>query len=108
VPEYIRKKIKNGKRKKTEFNIDLKKLCKLIGYYAAEGHYQNGLYFSFHKNEIEYHNDVKNLIKDIYNLDAYFIDHHQSVRQVAVLSRDIEDNFKNYVTGTDINKKLAN
>jgi len=47
-------------------------LCKLIGYFLAEGSYGDGsLNFSFNNNEIEYINDVKNIIKNIFDLDVY-------------------------------------
>jgi dTDP-4-amino-4,6-dideoxygalactose transaminase/intein/homing endonuclease len=47
-------------------------LCRLIGYFIAEGSYgDGGLNFSFNTNEIEYINDVKNIIKNIFNLDVF-------------------------------------
>ncbi|MBN3033559.1 MAG: DegT/DnrJ/EryC1/StrS family aminotransferase [Candidatus Saganbacteria bacterium] len=45
-------------------------LFRLIGYFIAEGAYQNGLVFSFHKKERDLINDVKRLIKALFGLSV--------------------------------------
>lgn len=47
-------------------------LCRLIGYFIAEGSFKDttGLSFSFHRDEVEYHNDVYNIFKDIFGITA--------------------------------------
>jgi dTDP-4-amino-4,6-dideoxygalactose transaminase/intein/homing endonuclease len=44
------------------------KLCRLIGYFMAEGSYQNGILLSFHKQEIELIDDVREIAKTLFNL----------------------------------------
>lgn len=42
---------------------------RLVGYYLAEGHIDNNvLNFSFNKKEVEYINDVKKIMSDLFNL----------------------------------------
>ena len=51
-----------------------KKLSRLLGYYVAEGSSSlNAIEFSFHANEVEYHNEVQSLIKEIFGIDSYKI-----------------------------------
>lgn len=46
---------------------------RLIGYYLAEGHTdERGVYFSFHKDEHEYHNDVCRLMYLSFGLIGHF------------------------------------
>ncbi len=45
------------------------KLMRLLGYYVAEGYSRSEVDFCFNKNETEKINDVKNLVREIFNLE---------------------------------------
>lgn len=69
VPEDLRIAIKNSpKNKYIPYKIDVSvELCRLIGYYIAEGSYtEGGLCFSFHKKEDEYINDIKHILNGVF------------------------------------------
>ncbi|MBC8485370.1 MAG: DNA adenine methylase, partial [Bacteroidetes bacterium] len=68
-PKYHNKKTKYGKRKQSTLKMDLNNFCKLLGYYAAEGHFQDGLVFSFAVNEYEYHKEVCKLSNMLFNVE---------------------------------------
>ncbi|MBM3256674.1 MAG: hypothetical protein FJZ04_04390, partial [Candidatus Moranbacteria bacterium] len=45
-------------------------LCRLIGYFMAEGSYQDGLIFSFNRKELNLINDVKKIVKSIFGMQS--------------------------------------
>jgi len=52
---------------------DVKKFMRLLGYYVAEGFCDNKrIGFAFNKNEIEYHEDVSKLMKELFGLDVHY------------------------------------
>lgn len=63
-------------------------LCRLIGYYIAEGSYQNGLTFSFHKNETDLINDVIEISKSQFNIIP-------SVKKSSINGVNVEIQSKN-------------
>ena len=97
---YIHKK---SHTKQLQYNGNLPELSELLGFYAAEGHSQNGLIFSFNVKENDYLERVKALIKSVFNIDAkiYPNSPHSTVSQVRVHSVEIEHFFKeNLINGT--------
>ncbi|MDH3324092.1 MAG: hypothetical protein OEL89_00475 [Candidatus Peregrinibacteria bacterium] len=82
INDIITQKINEIPLKKGEFknfNHEIKwnkDLFRLFGYYLAEGHIEflkgisYGIGFSFHKKEREYINEVKNLMKKIFNIEG--------------------------------------
>ena len=74
-------------------------LCRLIGYFLAEGSYGGGgLNFSFNINEIEYINDVKNIVKNIFNLDVYNnINENMNSCNIQVYSSTLKIFFKDFL-----------
>lgn len=102
LPPYNNIIIKKGRRKNTKFTSDYKKFCELLGYFAAEGHYVNkrdGIGFSFHTKEVQFHNDVKKLMKDIFSVDKCTETHNQSPNCLQLLfsSRDVYNYMKDIV-----------
>lgn len=87
--------------KEVIFSLDLKSLSKLIGYFLAEGHYQNGLIFSFSRLEKEYHEEICNLSKKIFGIDAavYEGSPHDSVTSVHIQSVVAERIMRAFVSG---------
>jgi len=61
-----------GKKHKIKNILDIdKKICLLSGYYLAEGSGNKSIInFSFHKDEIEFHNDVINIFKEKFDKDV--------------------------------------
>lgn len=100
---------KSLQAKQINFSGNLEELSELIGFYAAEGHSQNGLLFSFHHKEIKYLERVKSLIKNCFNLDSkiYHNSPHATVSQVRVYSRNLESFFKDcLISGISTTKKI--
>ncbi|MFH1362100.1 MAG: DegT/DnrJ/EryC1/StrS family aminotransferase [bacterium] len=64
-------------------------LCRLIGYFIAEGSYQNGLMFSFNKREKGLVRDVRNIVKRLFNLQISVREVNNSVT-VEVQSKNLE------------------
>lgn len=65
----------NRDKKFTRFITVDKDLCRLLGYYLAEGHLAEDagfIGFTFNSKEIEYIEDVKNLINKIFNSDKFY------------------------------------
>src|SRR5690606_6072079 len=98
-------------------NIINNDLCRLIGYYAAEGciMYEGrkenrkfkGIQFAFHKEEDDFINDVNNIIKNLYGLDSKikkFKDTNQCV--IRIFSQKIAEDMNNFVPGLAGTKKL--
>jgi len=69
-------------------------LCRLIGYYLAEGSYQNGLIFSFHKNETDLHKDVIAISKNQFNIIPTVIKNKHNGINIKIQSKNIEIVFK--------------
>lgn len=69
-------------------------LCRLIGYFMAEGSYRNGLLFSFHKNEKDLINDVVEISKSQFNLVPFVSENKNNVANVVIQSKNLEIIFK--------------
>lgn len=100
---------KKSHTKQLKFNNDLNQLTELLGFYAAEGHSQNGLFFSFNSNEKNYLERVKSLIDSVFNIESYIYENspHPTVSQVRVFSVEIENFFKKLIDGTSLTKKFS-
>ena len=95
--------------KQVKYNDNLSELTELLGFYAAEGHSQNGLLFSFNSNEKKYLEKVKKLIDSVFNIESHIFPNspHPTVSQVRVHSVEIEKFFKKLINGTAINKEFT-
>jgi intein/homing endonuclease len=92
-------KINNGNAKKIKRYIDInKKFGKLIGYFLAEGSTgQHQSIFYFHKKEIGYCKEVKNIIKELFGLESSIIlKKEYNVRFVRNSSKILTDFFKQF------------
>lgn len=69
-------------------------LCRLLGYYMAEGSYQNGLIFSFNKNETDLINDVVEISKSQFNIIPSVAKSRNNVTNVEIQSKNLEIVFK--------------
>ena len=69
-------------------------LCRLIGYFIAEGSYQDGLVFSFNRNEKDLIDDVKNLSKTIFGIEAAINYIGNNAVNIEVQSKNVEIIFK--------------
>ncbi|EKE21431.1 MAG: hypothetical protein ACD_7C00247G0002, partial [uncultured bacterium] len=69
-------------------------LCRLIGYFIAEGSYQNGLIFSFSKKERNLINDVVEIVKNQFNLNVSLIKTKNNAINVEIQSKNLEFIFK--------------
>lgn len=70
------------------------KLCRLIGYFIAEGSYQDGLVFSFNENEKELIDDVKNLSKIIFGVEVAINYIGNNAVNIEIQSKNVEVVFK--------------
>jgi len=89
---------KNSKTKTPRFveQNNLEEFCRLLGYYAAEGHcndYQ--VFFSFNANETEYIEDVKKIAKNVFGLDTTQNNPHSSETQIAINNTIVAGIFRN-------------
>jgi len=64
-------------------------LFRLIGYYLAEGSISSGHYlnFSFNETERKYIDDVKHLLKQVFDEDRVHESHHQTNHGISVVVR---------------------
>ncbi|MBI4225970.1 DegT/DnrJ/EryC1/StrS family aminotransferase, partial [Candidatus Roizmanbacteria bacterium] len=69
-------------------------LCRLIGYFIAEGSYLNGLIFSFNSKEKDLIDDVINIIKSQFNLESTIINLRDSSINIEVSSKNLEIVFR--------------
>lgn len=104
---YINKK---QHTKQVNFNGNLTELSELLGFYAAEGHSQNGLMFSFNTNEHKYLNRVKYLIDNVFGIESHIHENspHPTVSQVRVYGVEVENFFKDHlINGVSTTKKFT-
>lgn len=83
-------------------------LCRLLGYYMAEGSYQNGLMFSFNKNEKDLINDVVRISKKCFNIKTSIAKSRHNETNVEIQSKNLEIVFRevfNIKTGAK-NKRI--
>ncbi|RLG02027.1 MAG: hypothetical protein DRN49_00110 [Thaumarchaeota archaeon] len=94
---------RHGRRKSLKQPQDPYKLAYLAGWFAAEGHYQSGLTFNLGIYESERAIEIKNLIKELFDIDALIKTPphtpNESVILVQCYSRNLEDYFKQYFVG---------
>lgn len=83
-----------------------KEFLRLCGYYIAEGSGGKQLNIYFHKDEIEYIEDVKYLIKKIFGLNPH-VKNKGSVTTVECFSKLVGNFFKNIFGGTASEKHLS-
>ena len=69
-------------------------LCRLLGYYMAEGSYQNGLIFSFNNNEKDLINDVVQISKSQFNIKTFIAKSRHNETNVEIQSKNLEILFK--------------
>jgi len=97
------KSSKWSKRKILQQPHDIYKLAYLAGWFAAEGHYQNGLTFNLGIHENERAIEIKNLIRELFGIDALIKTPphtpNESVILVRCYSRNLEDYFRQYFVG---------
>ncbi|MBI5399110.1 DegT/DnrJ/EryC1/StrS family aminotransferase [Candidatus Saganbacteria bacterium] len=64
-------------------------LCRLLGYFIAEGSYQNGLVFSFNRQEKDLIRDVKNIVRSLFDLPVTVREKDHSA-VVKIQSKNLE------------------
>jgi len=69
-------------------------LCRLLGYYMAEGSYQNGLIFSFNKNETDLIKDVVAISKSQFNIIPSVGKSRNNEINVEIQSKNVEIVFR--------------
>lgn len=69
-------------------------LCRLLGYYMAEGSYQNGLIFSFHEKETDLIEDVVAISKSQFNVVASVEKNKDNGTNVKIRSKNLEFVFR--------------
>jgi dTDP-4-amino-4,6-dideoxygalactose transaminase/intein/homing endonuclease len=69
-------------------------LCRLIGYFIAEGSYQNGLIFSFNKNEKDLIEDVEHIGNLLSNIPVKKTKVGSTAINVKINSKNLEIVFK--------------
>ena len=81
---------------------------RLFGYYIAEGHCtKDCIAFTFNINEIEYINDVVNIIKNVFKTDVSIHSNNQThSTQIIVSSRILGNFFKNVFASGAKNRHL--
>lgn len=71
-----------------------KELCRLIGYFIAEGSYQNGIVFSFNAKEKDLIKDVVQSVKSVFGLSTSVTKIKNTAVNVEVNSKNVEIVFK--------------
>ena len=69
-------------------------LCRLIGYFIAEGSYLNGLVFSFNKTEKELIDDVIKISKNLFSLVPVAVNNNGNAINVVIEAKNVEIIFK--------------
>lgn len=69
-------------------------LCRLTGYFLSEGSYQNGLVFSFNKNERDLIEDIKNISKQLFNILPSETKVIGNAVNIEIQSKNVEIVFK--------------
>ncbi|MEK7592866.1 MAG: DegT/DnrJ/EryC1/StrS family aminotransferase, partial [Patescibacteria group bacterium] len=69
-------------------------LCRLVGYFLAEGSYKNGLIFSFYKNEEDLIADVIHISTNLFNLSPLIIKMKSNAVNIQIDSKNLEILFK--------------
>jgi len=69
-------------------------LCRLIGYFLAEGSYQNGLIFSFNKKEKDLINDVVYISEKLFNISPSLTNVGKNAINVEIQSKNVEIVFQ--------------
>lgn len=85
-------------------------LMRLFGYYIAEGHCtSHTVNFSFHQKETSYINDVKNITKLKFNLNAkIYHNKKQNVTKVTICSSFLPKLFRHLFGTHAVNKQISN
>lgn len=85
----------------------LTEFCRLLGYYAAEGHAdKNRVVFSFNQKERAYIGDVKGISKSVFGISAIEANPHATETQVMINNRLIAAIFKNLASTGAPNKRV--
>jgi len=71
-----------------------RELCRLIGYFIAEGSYQNGIVFSFNAKEKDLIKDVERIVKSVFGLSTSVTRIKNTAVNVEVNSKNVEKVFK--------------
>ncbi len=108
-----------GDRAKTKYNRQISPIkneikvdeafCKLVGYYLAEGtsiDNGNSVIFSFHEDEVEYQNEVVDLINRYFGLECSIRNNTGKSKQVTVNSQIVNSFFANLFGRKSKSKKL--
>jgi len=81
--------------------------CRLLGYYAAEGHLTNyTITFSFNSEEKEYIEDVARISKNLFGIEAKAHNPHKTETQINVHQTILSKIFKNIASTSAANKKV--
>ncbi|MBU1018468.1 AAA family ATPase, partial [Patescibacteria group bacterium] len=72
------------------------RLCRLMGYYAAEGYARKEIDFCFNTKETEYIEDVQDLMKEIFGLKADKVRTRGSATNIIYYSKPLADFFSKH------------
>ena len=83
------------------------KLCRLLGFFASEGHAdEHSIVFSFGEHESQFINEVKNIIRDLFNVLTTESKKHTSAVQIEASSKLLSLLFtKVFETGKNAKNK---
>jgi DNA topoisomerase VI subunit A len=81
--------------------------CRLLGYYAAEGHLDKyRITFSFNKKERDYIEDVARISKDLFGIEAKEHSPHKTSAQINLHNALLSKIFKNIASTGSGNKRV--
>lgn len=81
--------------------------CRLLGYYAAEGHSEDHrIVFSFNKKEEEYLKDIAKLSKYLFGIEAKEHSPHSTEMQLMIHNTILSKIFKNIASTGAANKRV--
>ncbi len=86
--------ISQSKKIPARIQVD-ERFCRLIGYFLAEGSYQNGLVFSFHRKERDLSSDVVDISKGLFGIAPRIRKAGANGVSVEIESKNVELIFRN-------------
>ncbi len=85
----------------------LPEFCRLLGYYAAEGHLDDyGITFSFNSKEKEYIEDVGKISEKLFEIEAKKYCPHKTVAQINLHNAILAKMFRNIASTGSGNKRV--
>lgn len=87
----------------------LEEFCRLLGYYAAEGCLNDySITFSFNARKRNYIQDVANISKDLFGIEAKEYNPHSTETQISIHNTILSKIFENIASTGSANKRVPN